>query len=156
MEVLSENNTENKYVVFRLENEFYGININTVKSIEKIQGITRIPNSPDYVKGVINLRGEVVPVLDLRVRFGLASKEYDSSSRIIILLINDLIIGVIVDSSSEVIQLTQEEIDKPPTVSNDNTEDFIMGLGKKDSRLVILLDLLKVLGSNEVQVGLEV
>lgn len=156
MTTASVSSIENKYVVFRLENEFYGINISNVKSIEKIQGITRVPNSPDYVKGVINLRGEVVPVIDLRIRFGLETKEYDSSSRIIIILIRDIIIGLVVDSSSEVIQLTQEEIDKPPTVSNDATEDFVMGLGKKDNRLVILLDLLKVLGTSEDQEGLEV
>jgi len=137
---------EKKYVTFKIDEEYYGIDINNVKAIEKVQDFTRVPNAPEYVKGVINLRGEVVPVIDLRKRFGIESIEINNNSRIIIVQINDILIGLLVDSSSEVIQINSDNIDNPPEVKDDVTKDFVKGIGKIDSRLIILIDIQKVVG----------
>lgn len=136
---------ENKYVIFKLENEFYGINIENVRSIERVQNCTRVPNAPPYVKGVINLRGEVIPIIDLREKIGLAIKEVDNNSRIIIVSVNELIVGLIVDSSSEVLEVNKEKIDRPPTSGENEAEGYIRGIGKDEKRLIILIDLEKLL-----------
>ncbi|KGG80825.1 chemotaxis protein CheW [Caloranaerobacter azorensis H53214] len=135
----------NQYVLFKLEEESYGIEIEYVKTIEKISNITRVPNTKPYVKGVINLRGEVIPVIDLRERFGLPIRDYNNDTRVVIVSIQDYIIGLIVDSSSEVIYLNDNEVDNPPVVGEVNTVEFIKGIGKKDGKLIMLLNLKKVL-----------
>jgi purine-binding chemotaxis protein CheW len=136
---------ENQYVVFKLNDEFYGIDIYNVKSIERIFSFTRVPNAPSYVKGVINLRGEVVPVIDLRKRFGFNSKEIDKDSRIIIVNYDEAAVGLLVDSSSEVVQLNKEEIDNVPAVGDSLKQYFVDSIGKKDERLIMLLNLEKIL-----------
>ncbi|WP_427338671.1 chemotaxis protein CheW [Caloranaerobacter sp. DY30410] len=140
-----ENLNTNQYVLFKLEDESYGIEIEYVKTIEKITNITRVPNTKPYVKGVINLRGEVIPVIDLRERFGLPIKDYNNDTRVIIVSIQDFVIGLIVDSSSEVIYLNDNEVDNPPAIGEANTAEFIKGIGKKDGKLIMLLNLKKVL-----------
>ncbi len=142
---------EKKYVAFKINEEYYGIDIFNVKAIERVLAFTRIPNSPEYVKGVINLRGEVVPVIDLRKRFGIDSKEIDSNSRIIIVSSNETLIGLLVDSSSEVIQLNSDCVDNPPEIKDNISEDFVKGIGKKDSKLIILIDIEKVIGFKEIE-----
>ncbi|MGF7057144.1 chemotaxis protein CheW [Brassicibacter mesophilus] len=142
---------EKKYVAFKIDEEYYGIDINNVKAIERVQAFTRIPNAPEYVKGVINLRGEVVPVIDLRKRFGIDCKEIDSDSRIIIVLTNETLIGLLVDSSSEVMQLNSDSIDNPPEIKDNISDDFVKGVGKKDSKLIILIDIEKVIGYRETE-----
>lgn len=139
-----------KYVTFRIGNEHYGIDINNVKSIERMQLFTRVPNAPAYVKGVINLRGEVVPVIDLRLRFEIEQKEHDSNSRIIIVFVNDLQIGFLVDSSSEVIEINSEDVDSPPVLKDSISKDFIKGIGKQDGNLIILIDIEKIIGIKEI------
>lgn len=148
---MSDININTKYVVFKIDNEYYGIDINNVKSIERVQYFTRVPNSPLYIKGVINLRGEVVPVIDLRLRFELTHKELDSNSRIIIVFVNDIEIGLLVDSSSEVIEINSEDIDNPPMVKDNVAEVFIKGIGKQDGKLIILIDIEKVIGIKEIE-----
>jgi len=143
---------EKKYVAFKIAEEYYGIDINNVKAIERIHVFTRIPNAPEYVKGVINLRGEVVPVIDLRKRFGIESKEIDSESRIIVVNTNEILIGLLVDSSSEVIQLNSDSIDNPPEIKDNVSDDFVKGVGKKDSNLIILIDVEKVIGYKETEI----
>lgn len=140
-----ESMNSNQFVLFKLGYESYGIEIERVKTIEKITNITRVPNTKPYVKGVINLRGEVIPVIDLRKRFGLPLKDYDNDTRIIIVSIKDIVIGLIVDSSSEVIYLNDNEVDNPPTIGESDTVEFIKGIGKKDGNLIMLLNLKKVL-----------
>ncbi len=138
---------DSKYVIFRLNNEFYGIPIEKVTSIVTIQKSTRIPNSPDYLKGVINLRGEVIPLIDLRQKLNMPIKEIDNNSRIIIVFEEDIVAGLIVDSSSEVIEIDKDCIDNiPPSNDNDNLV-YISGIGKVDNRLIILLELPKILES---------
>lgn len=136
---------ENKYVIFRLEDESYGVNIDDVRSIEKIQDYTRVPNTKEYVKGVMNLRGEVIPIVDLRKKLGLSEKEVNSSSRIIVVSKNDVKVGLLVDFSSEVIEIDKNDIDNPPSTGNKDFKDYIKGIGKVNKRLIILIDLEKLL-----------
>lgn len=145
-EVETSAEDERKYVVFRLEDEYYGIDINNVKSIEKAQDFTRVPNANYYIKGVINLRGEVVPVIDLRKRLGFCEKEEDANSRIIIVLVYDMQVGLLVDSSSEVTTFAEDELDSAQTMKDSISDDFVKYIGKKNDRLIILIDLMKVVG----------
>jgi purine-binding chemotaxis protein CheW len=132
-------------VTFRLNEEYYGININNVENIEKVLPITRVPYTHDYVRGVINLRGIIVPVVDLRSRFNLEPKENSEESRIIIVNLEDLKIGMLVDASSEVLQIESSEIDAAPNVKKDINNEFIKNIGKKNGRIIMLIDLHKVL-----------
>jgi purine-binding chemotaxis protein CheW len=136
---------ENKYVIFKLGKEYYGIPIDNVLSIEKSGQTTRIPNTPKYIKGVVNLRGEVVPIINLRTKLGLKSEDLDKNSRVVVVMVNDIVAGLIVDSSSEVLEIDRESIDKPPTTENNEFIEYISGIGKTLDRLIILLDLKKIL-----------
>ncbi len=134
-----------EFVTFRLNQEYYGINIQNVENIEKVLPITRIPHTIDYVKGVVNLRGIIVPVVDLRARFGLVKKANTDESRIIIVNLDDNKIGMLVDSSSEVLQITDEDIDASPNVKKEFNNEFVKNIGKKNGRIIMLIDLYKVL-----------
>lgn len=140
------NISDEQYVIFKLGEEYYGVDIYNVKTIEKVSQFTRVPNSPNYIKGVINLRGEVVAVMDIRKRLGLDSIEIDNDTRIIIVNDEDMVLGLMVDSSSEVIQLNNNEIDNPPSIGDSISSEYINGIGKKDGRIIILLNLSKILG----------
>lgn len=144
-----DKNFDNQFVVFKLGQEYYGIDILNVKTIERLTSITRVPNSPPYVKGVMNLRGEVIPVIDMQERFRLSSGEYTNETRIIIVNIEDVVIGMIVDSASEVLSIPWESIDEAPKVVDGISEDFVSGIGKLSSRLVIILNLRRVLGFSD-------
>lgn len=139
-----------EYVLFKLNNENYALNIHNVETIEKILPITRVPYTQDFVKGVVNLRGNVVPVIDLRKRLNLPEKEFDDDSRVIIVKVEDITIGMIVDSSSEVIQFSDDEIDEAPSIKDTNDDSFIKCIGKKDNRIIMIVDLLKVLDINHL------
>ncbi|MBS3995460.1 MAG: purine-binding chemotaxis protein CheW [Alkaliphilus sp.] len=143
-EKLSPSN--NQYVIFKLEDESYGIDILQVETIEKVMDVTRVPHSPFYVEGVINLRGEVVPVINLRKRFNLNNTSNNEDNRIIIVTLEEMIVGLLVDSSSEVIHLNMEDIEELPKLSNNIENDYVDIIGKKDKRIIMLLDLKKVLG----------
>ena len=138
-------NDMREFVTFRLNQEFYGINIQNVENIEKVLPITRIPYTLNYIKGVVNLRGIIVPVVDLRARFGLEKKENTDESRIIIVNLEDNKIGMLVDSSSEVLQISEEDIDAAPNVKKEVNNEFIKNIGKKNGRIIMLIDLHKVL-----------
>lgn len=142
---LSNNNDINKqYVIFSVENEYYGVNIHYVETIEKVSTITRVPRAPYYVKGVINLRGEVVSVIDLRKRFNLPSTEITDENRIIILSVEEMVIGILVDNSSEVLSIDKDLIDSTSNLANSSEDDYISGIGKVDDRMIILLDVSKI------------
>ncbi|MBS7528420.1 chemotaxis protein CheW [Fusibacter paucivorans] len=134
-----------EFVTYRLNEEYYGIDINNVENIEKVLPITRVPYTPPYVKGVVNLRGIIVPVVDLRTRFGLMPIEATDESRIIIVNVEELKIGMLVDSSSEVLQISDDDIDAAPNVRKDNNNEFVKYIGKKNERIIMLIDLMKVL-----------
>lgn len=137
--------TENKYVTFKLDKEYYGISINNTLSIEKVGKITRIPNSPNYISGLINLRGDVIPVIDLRKKLGMERNNSDKNSRIIIVKENEIVAGLIVDSSSEVLEIDKANIDKPPKSEDSQLIEYINGIGKVSDVLIVLLDLIKIL-----------
>ncbi|KAB3531361.1 chemotaxis protein CheW [Alkaliphilus serpentinus] len=139
-----ENNKQ--YVIFKLEDEFYGVPITFVETIEKVTEITRVPNSPHYVKGVINLRGEVVPVIDLRRRFQFQDKELTEESRIIVLALEDINVGFLVEGSSEVLTIEPDDIDKTTNFVNSFDDDYISGIGKVKDRMIIIVNIYKILG----------
>jgi len=138
-------NLTNKYVVFKLENEEYGIDILRVKEIKEMIRITRVPKAPSFVKGVINLRGEVIPVIDLRKKFNLQQSSDTEATRIIIVLVDEITVGLIIDSSSEVLEIEKDRIEEPPATIASIDHSFIYGIGKIDERLIILLDVSKII-----------
>lgn len=140
-----------EYVVFKLNDEYYGIDIHNVENIEKLLTITRVPYTESHIEGVVNLRGNVIPVVDLRKRFDLPKKELDDETRIIIVNINDLKVGMIVDSSSEVLKLERTDIDIAPAIRGSINVDFIREIGKSEGRIVMLIDLKKVLGIDNIE-----
>jgi len=133
-----------EFVTYKLNQEYYGIAIDNVENIEKVLPITRVPYTPGYVKGVVNLRGIIVPVIDLRIRFGLEAVAASEESRIIIVNLEDHKVGMLVDSSSEVLQISDDDIDASPNIKKDNNNEFVKNIGKKDERIIMLIDLLKV------------
>ena len=138
-------NVQNKYVTFKIGKEYYGLPIENVLSIEKPSKTTRIPNAPDYVIGLINLRGDVIPVVDLRTKLGMEKKQVDKDSRIIIIKEKEMVVGLMVDSSKDVLDIDEENVDKPPTDESNTIIDYISGIGKKDERLIFILNSLKLL-----------
>ena len=140
---------ERQLVVFELADEHYGLDITTVESIIKMQAITKLPHAPNFVEGITNLRGTVVPVMDLRRRFGVESKIADRETRIVVTNINHMQVGVIVDAVSQVLRIQDEAIEPPPPMSTTINSAFILGIAKLDNQLVILLDLEKILTVEE-------
>lgn len=132
---------DNQIVVFMLSTESYGIEIALVESIVKVQRITPIPQAPDFIEGITNLRGTVLPVIDLRKRFGYSSDEIGKDSRIIVVNINGVKSGLIVDEVSEVLTIPESCVEPPSTVMTSIDLSFISGIAKLDQRLIILLDL---------------
>ncbi|MCL6471581.1 MAG: chemotaxis protein CheW [Firmicutes bacterium] len=144
--------TGDQFVTFTLEGEEYGVEILKVQEIIGYQGFTKVPNVPDFVKGVLNLRGSVVPVIDLRLKFSMKEKEYDKFTVILILEVKERIIGVIVDAVSDVVSLTEDDIQPTPDFSSGIRADFIASMGRKDDKLIIILDIDKVLSESELEV----
>ncbi len=140
-----------QFVTFCLGDEEYGIEILKVQEIIGLSSITRVPHLPDFIKGVINLRGIVVPVIDLRARFELAMAEYTDRTCIIILKVDDRIFGIIVDTVSEVISISQDNIQPTPSFGSRIRTEFIKGMGKIGERLVILLDVERLLSDEELK-----
>lgn len=130
-----------QFVTFKLDKEEYGVDIQNVSIIEKMMPITRVPKTPSYIKGVMNLRGEIVPVMDLRARFDLTQSEETDDTRIIIVKVDEVVFGFIVDAVSEVLQLTGDAIESTSSLKENANIDFIYGIGKVDERIVILLNL---------------
>lgn len=132
----------NQYIVIRLGNEQYGISINYIDNIVRMQHITRVPKVANYIRGVINLRGEVIPVMSIRLKMGLPEDVETKSTRIIILKIEDHgNIGVIVDEVKQVVNLDENQVEKPTYDKTAEKENFISGVGKSDGNLISLLDL---------------
>ena len=140
---------DNQVVVFRLGTEDFGVSISSVESIIKMQAITKMPHAPAFVEGVTNLRGKVLPVMDLRTRFGLPPQEKDKNSRIIIINVSGIEVGMIVDGVSEVLTISEQSVEPTPAIASSVDSNFITGIAKIDQRLVILLDLGQVLSSHE-------
>lgn len=142
---------EIKVVVFKLAHEEYGIEVEKVKTIERMMPITRVPKTFTFIKGVVNLRGVVVPVMDLRGRFGLPEAEYDDQTRIIIVNTHEMEVGFIVDGASDVIDMNAEQIEAPPEVVGGVKAKYLRGVAKiNDQRLLIMLNLAEVLNREEI------
>jgi purine-binding chemotaxis protein CheW len=139
-----------QYVTFLLGGETYGISILKLNEIIAYQECTTIPNVPGFIKGVLNLRGIVVPVIDLRERFSMEAKEYDQFTVIMILDVAGRIMGLIVDAVSDVITLNREDIKPRPSFSAGVSTTFIQGMGVKDKKFIILLDVDKILSDDEL------
>ncbi|KUO76124.1 MAG: chemotaxis protein CheW [Clostridia bacterium BRH_c25] len=133
-----------QFVIFRLENEEYGIDILRVKEIKEMMRMTRVPKAAHFVCGVINLRGEIIPVIDLRKKFNLPDGEENNNTRIIIVAVDDITVGLVVDTSSEVIEISNSAIEGAPEVVGNVDQGFIYGIGKVGERLIILLDIVKI------------
>ncbi|HDY85580.1 hypothetical protein LCGC14_0495580 [marine sediment metagenome] len=139
-----------QWVTYQLADETYGINVMQVQEVLRITEIAPVPGAPSYVLGIINLRGNVVTVIDTRSRFGLMAKESnDDQSRIIIVEVNGNVIGMLVDSVAEVVYLHQSEIDSVPVVNNDDSSRFIQGVCSRENQLLILVDVNKFLTEEE-------
>ncbi len=137
-------------VSFRIGSEEFGVDILKVQEINRMVEITRVPQAPHYVEGVINLRGKVIPIVDLRKRFNLDVKEYDKSTRIVVVDIGGNIMGMVVDSVSEVLRLPISTIEPPPELAAGVNSDYIKGVAKLEDRLLIFLDLSKVIEFEDV------
>lgn len=138
-----------KIIIFQLKDKEYAIPVNQVRSIEKLQHITRVPRTTDYIKGVINLRGVVTPIIDLRKRFGIDNLENTESTRMIIVALDQMEVGLIVDAANDVIDIKTDAIEPPPEVVGITEAEYINGVVKLEKRLLILLDLEKVLNIEE-------
>ncbi len=143
---------EGKYLTFGLASEEYGLEILRVREIIGIMDITMVPQTPEYIKGVINLRGKVIPVVDLRTKFGMETTEYNRETCIIVVDVDSVLMGIIVDTVSEVLDIQKEEIEPPPSFGAKLSTDFIMGIGKIKDKVVILLDVEQVLTLEEMSV----
>lgn len=136
-------------VGFQLGNEEYGIDILKVQEINRVTDITKIPQSPDFVEGVINLRGNIIPIIDLRKRFRMPEREHDRQTRIVVGEIDDRTVGFIVDAVSEVIRLPLNTVEPPPPIVSGEKAEYIKGVGKLEDRLLMLLDIDKILTGSE-------
>jgi purine-binding chemotaxis protein CheW len=143
-----------KFLTFHLGGEEYGLEILKVQEIIQMVSITRMPRTPEFVRGVINLRGKVIPVVDLRLKFGMEEKEdTDRTCVIVVQVTHDgkvVTIGLIVDEVSEVVDIRAEQIEPPPSFGADVEGDFILGMGKLGKKVVILLDIQRVLSTSEI------
>ena len=136
-------------VTFRLKDETYGINVMQVQEVLRVSEIAPVPGAPAYVLGIINLRGNVVTVIDTRIRFGLNSTEPDDTSRIVIIESDQQVVGILVDSVAEVIELQQSDIDSAPSIGSEDSARYIQGVASRDEDLLIVVDLNKLLSEEE-------
>jgi purine-binding chemotaxis protein CheW len=136
-------------VTFNLENEEYAVDILKVQEINRMREITRVPNTPAYVEGVINLRGKVIPVVNLRSKFSLDERENDTQSRIMIMDIQGITMGLVVDAVSEVLRIPSNIVEPTPPMASNISTEFIRGIAKLEDRLIILLDMEMLVGKVE-------
>jgi len=140
---------EQQCVVFELQNESYGVDITAVESIIKMQDITILPHAASFIEGVTNLRGAIVPVIDLRKRFGMQLQAATRDMRIMIATMRGTKVGLVVDAVSQVIRIPEEAIEPPPVMSMTVNSSFIRAIAKLEDQMIILLDLDKVMGADE-------
>jgi purine-binding chemotaxis protein CheW len=146
-----EDTQKDRYLTFSLDKESYGIEIRYVTEIIGIQAITPIPELPEYVKGIINLRGKIIPVLDVRLRFKKEPKAYNDRTCVIVVDIMDLSIGLIVDHVSEVLSIQEQDIVNPPQMNKESVNRYIKGIGKVGNEVKLLLNCEKLLAEDEME-----
>jgi purine-binding chemotaxis protein CheW len=140
----------NEFLAFTLGKEEYGIDILKVQEIRGYEAVTRIANAPDFIKGVVNLRGIIVPIVDMRIKFNLGEPTYDQFTVVIILNISGRVVGMVVDSVSDVITLSMEQIKPAPEMGTTFDSDYLIGLGTLDERMLILVDIDKLMSSADM------
>ena len=138
-------------VSFKIGDEEFGVDILKVQEINRMMSITKVPNAPAFVTGVVNLRGRIIPVIDLRYKLGMPGKDYDNDTRIVVVEVNDTTTGFIVDAVSEVLRIPRSITEAPPEMVSGIDSDYITAVGKLEGKLLILLDLEKVLSSGEMK-----
>jgi purine-binding chemotaxis protein CheW len=139
-----------EFLTFTLGNEEYGMNILKVQEIRGYDAVTTIANTPEFIKGVVNLRGTIVPIVDLRIKFHLGTVDYNELTVVIILNLGHRVVGIVVDGVSDVLSLTPEQIRPAPDFTGGLDTHYIMGLGTVDERMLILVDIEKLMNSNEI------
>ncbi len=144
----------NSYLTFKLGEEEYAAHVSKVLSIMEMTKITKVPKSPEYMKGVINLRGQVLPVVDTRIKFGMTATEYTKNTCIVVMEVemgNDIIqVGSLVDSVQEVLEISEDQIQPPPSIGSKYQSEFIYGMAKIDEKFIMLLDMDKVFSAEEL------
>jgi purine-binding chemotaxis protein CheW len=153
---MEEDTQKDRYLTFYIENECYGMEIRYVTEIIGIQAITQIPELPEYVRGIINLRGKIIPVIDVRLRFRKEKKEYNDRTCVIVVDIKDLSIGLIVDSVAEVLTIPEQDIVDPPQMNKGSGNKYINKIGKVGNAVKLLLDCERLLTDNDFEAISEV
>ena len=143
-----EDSQEGKYLTFRIDKEQYGIEIRHVTEIVGQQKITEVPDMPPFVKGIINLRGSVIPVVDIRLRFRMPPREYDDRTCVIVVEANDSAVGIVVDTVNEVLNISADRVSAPPQVAQGEVKRYIKGIGRLEEEVIILLSIDKLLYEN--------
>ena len=143
--------SNNEFLTFTLGKEEYGIDILRVQEIRGYDAVTAIANTPNFIKGVINLRGIIVPIVDMRIKFNLGTVEYNQFTVVIILNLSHRVVGMVVDGVSDVITLTAEQIKAAPEFSSSLDTKYIMGLGAVDQRMIILMDIERLMSSHDME-----
>lgn len=145
-ELLQQEDTQHgRFLTFQVGSEFYGLPIHVVTEIVMLQPITSVPEVPDYVRGIINMRGKIVPVIDVRLKFKLPAQDYDDRTCIIVVDVGELSVGLIVDSVAEVVDIDDENVVPPPNYTGSAQSRFILGIGKVGNDVKLLLDVEKLL-----------
>ena len=144
-----QGSTDLQLVTFNIGEEEFGVDILNVKEINRIVEVTKVPGAPEFVEGIINLRGKVIPIIDLRRKFRILNRENDKNTRIIVVELNKQVVGFIVDRVSEVLRINSSICEPPPDIVSNINADYITAVGKLEDRLLILLDLEKVLSESE-------
>ncbi len=147
---LEEDTQKGKYLTFTVGSEVYGLEIQYITEIIGIQKITQMPELPEYMKGIINLRGKIIPVMDMRLRFKKEPREYNDRTCVIVVEIKGLSVGLIIDSVSEVISIPDQNIVKPPQINNEIGNRYIKGIGKVENEVKLLIDCEKLFTSYEL------
>lgn len=150
--ILEEDTQRGRFLTFTLENEVFGIEIKYVTEIIGIQSITKVPEVPHYVKGIINLRGKIIPVIDVRLKFGKEPMEYDDRTCIVVIDISEVSVGLIVDNVDEVLTIDDEDIAAPPATRTGFENRYIKGIGKAGDEVQLLLDCEKLLRNDEMEI----
>ena len=155
LEVIEDGERVLQFITFKIIEEEYGVNILDVREILAWSDVTRLPNTPENVRGVINLRGIIVPVFDLRCQFGMGLTEATPTHVIIIVLVDDRLVGILVDSVSEILSLNEDEISAVPETDLMVAEEFLAGLATADNRMVAIIDVKRLMGSSVLQNSVE-
>ncbi len=146
-----EDTQKDKYLTFRIRKEEYGVEIQCVVEVIGIMKITVVPDMPEFIKGVVNLRGKVIPVVDVRTRFKVEFKEYDDRTCVLVVNINNSDIGLVVDTVSDVVDIPEDSVVPPPNIKKSASSRFIKGMGKLEEKVIIILDVNKLLYDDELE-----